>query len=341
MKQRELDLDFIKVIASVMVIMLHIGNVYMRSDYFGGSQVYHYFGMFYSVFFRTCVPLFVMTSGYLYFESKSNNDYKAYYIKTIKRIVIPTILISIFYCAVSAIREYSLYGIVSWNKYVTDILNGNAYSHLWYMYMICGLYLFAPVLRLLRNKIEKYGVLLCGGILCAFGVCLAFLFNLPWPLLFLQYLGYFVLGWGLKNVGISNKKMKTLSLLGSMLIMLAAFLVTVLQEIYSFHPNLQIYKYLSPVTIVASIMLFWGLTGYRINPQRGAWISQLARHNLMIYFVHQLYIDIFYHWILRDNSIYLFPLFSIPVVACVIYFLSFITSVVWSNTMKKIRRYLK
>lgn len=42
MKQRELDLDFIKVVASIMVIMLHIGNVYMRSDYFGDNQIYHF-----------------------------------------------------------------------------------------------------------------------------------------------------------------------------------------------------------------------------------------------------------------------------------------------------------
>lgn len=338
MKQRELDLDFIKVIASVMVIMLHIGNVYMRSDYFGGSQVYHYFGMFYSVFFRTCVPLFVMISGYLYFESKSNDDYKLYYIKTLKRIIFPTILISIFYCAISAIREYSLYGIISWNKYGKDILSGNAYSHLWYMYMICGLYLFAPILRLFRNKLEKYGILLCGGILCAFGVCLAFLFDFPWPLLFLQYLGYFVLGWGLKKNKNTNKKMKIISLIGSMLIMFTAFLVTVFQEIYSFHPSLQIYKYLSPVTIVASIMLFWGLTGCKINSQTGVWISRLAKHNLGIYFIHQLYIDILYHWILRDNAIYLFPLFFIPVVVCIIYLLSFVTSVGWSNIIKPIRR---
>lgn len=167
------------------------------------------------------------------------------------------------------------------------------------MYMICGLYLFAPILRLFRNKIKKYGVLLCGGILCTFGVCLAFIFDLPWSLLFLQYLGYFVLGWGLKNVGASNKKMKIASVIGSILIMLAAF-----------HPDMQVYKYLSPVTIVASIMLFWGLAGCRFNPQTEGWISQLARHNLMIYFVHQLYIDILYHWILQDKTIYLFPLFS-------------------------------
>ena len=44
MKQRYIDLDIIKVLASIMVIMLHLGNVYMRSPYFGdaGLHIYGY-----------------------------------------------------------------------------------------------------------------------------------------------------------------------------------------------------------------------------------------------------------------------------------------------------------
>ena len=333
MKKRELDLDLIKIIASFMVIMLHLGNVYMRSDYFGGSQLYHFFGMFFAVFFRTCVPLFVMISGYLYFESNSNDDYKLYYFKTLKRIVIPTVAMSIFYCFVSILREYAISGRISWEKYINDLLSGNAYSHLWYMYMICGLYLFAPLLRLFKSKIEKCGILLCGSMLCIFGVCLAFVFDLPWPLLFLQYLGYFVLGWGLKRTVVSNNRLKAISIVGSLTIMLFAYLVTVVQEIYSFYPGLQIYKYLSPVTIIASVMLFWGLTGCKIKSKPGRLISKLAKHNMIIYFIHQLYIDILYHWILQEKAVYLFPLFFIPIVACLIYGLSFMTALGWEKIM--------
>lgn len=335
MKQRELDLDFVKVIASIMVIILHIGNVYMRSDYFGGSTVYHFCGMFYAVVCRTCVPLFVMISGYLYFDSRSYVDYKSYYINILKRIILPTIAISVFYSLVSAAREYCLKGIISWEKYGKDILSGNAYSHLWYMYMICGLYLFAPVLRLFKSRIEKCGILLFGGVLCAFGVFLALAFDLPWPLLFLQYLGYFILGWGLKRAAISNSRIKIASLIGSGWIMLVAYIVSVIQEKYSFYPGFQIYMYLSPVTIIASVMLFWGLTGCNFT-----WggISQLARHNMGIYFIHQLYIDVLYHWILRENVVHLHPLYFVPIMAIIIYCLSFVTSVGIPNVLSKLWR---
>ena len=83
---------------------------------------------------------------------------------------------------------------------------------------------FASLLRLFKSKIEKCGILLCGSMLCIFGVCLAFVFDFPWPLLFLQYLGYFVLGWGLKRTVVSNNRLKAISIVGSLTIMLFAIL---------------------------------------------------------------------------------------------------------------------
>ncbi len=329
MRKRYYDLDVIKVVASIMVIMLHIGNVYMRSDYFGGVQLYHYTGMFFSVFCRTAVPLFVMTSGFLYFDNESNANYKKYYIKTVKRIILPTIGISLFYILVQAVRELVIDGTISWMTYLNNAISGNAYSHLWYMYMICGLYIVAPLLYVLKERIEKH-IWIWSVSFMAKGGVLALLFDLPWPLQFLQYIGYFILGWAVKLNSSKFLKYKYIELALSLLIMIGAFVVTVWQEIMDFHTNLQVYKYLSPVTIVASTLLFAYFTSIDVEHNSEVLlnrISKLSSNNMIIYFVHQLYIDILYHWILRENAIVLFPIIAIPVLAVVIYFLSYGTSI--------------
>lgn len=163
MKKRLLDLDIIKVISSIMVIMLHVGNVYMRYNYWDGSLLYHYSGMFFSVTCRVCVPLFIMVSGYLYFEMGVCASLKEHYNKTLKRVIIPTIFISLVYILIRMCRDFFLNGTIVLESYISILLRGKAYSHLWYMYMICGLYIIAPLFNGIKNLTKKNQILIGGG----------------------------------------------------------------------------------------------------------------------------------------------------------------------------------
>ncbi len=253
------------------------------------------------------MPLFVMISGYLFF-SKEEFDIATYYKKNCRRILLPTIVAVVFYSLLTALQE-KLFSIgVDWKRIAFKALSGDAYSHLWYMYMIIGLYAVAPLFMYIKKKVNIRKLIFIGIGFIFIGILSAVLFDLPWPLLFIQYLGYFIFGYCLKE---KNRKCKSniWMPLTSGLLMVFAFGVSVIQKQLHFHENIQVYKYLSPIAIVASVILFFYLTSYewKLKEKSRCFISQLSRANLTIYLVHQFYIDILYHWLLREKAVVLFP----------------------------------
>lgn len=326
-KEREIQLDVIKVMASLMVITLHLGNIYLRSGYFIDKPVYQWIGHFWSITMRLCVPMFVMVSGSLFFRNKEKLKLASYYKNTLKRIVAPTIIASGFYTFVTGIQQYIFSSGIKFDVLLENIYTGNVYSHLWYMYMAIGLYLMAPILHNVYCKVNKGEFCLIGLGLTGIGVISAFLFDLPWPLLFIQYMGYFVMGRVLRELDVRISKNYLLIIGGC--IWVGVYILSVMQRIYHFYENVQLYKYLSPFTILTSWILYYLMTSCefkRMTVSLKKHIVTLSSANLWIYLVHQFFLDIVYHWILRDNSVLLHPALFIPVMSIAIYCVSFFTT---------------
>lgn len=138
--------DFIRVIACFMVIMVHVCEFFYVS---GVNQFSILPGNEFWVSkvdgaLRACVPLFVMVSAYLLLPLKDNPS--VFYKKRMMRVLIPFIIWSVLY----AVLPY-FWGDMSKTD-VSDSLirllsNFNMSSgHLWFIYMLLGLYLFIPIL---------------------------------------------------------------------------------------------------------------------------------------------------------------------------------------------------
>ena len=323
-KEREIQLDVIKVIASLMVIVLHLGNIYLRAKYFGEKPVYQWIGHFCSITMRLCVPLFVMVSGYLFFGKKKKLNLIGYYKNTIARIIVPTIIASIFYTVLTGGQQFVFSDRIRFDVLLENLYTGNVYSHLWYMYMAIGLYLVAPIFHTIYCNIDKQMFFFLGIGLTGIGVVSAFLFDLPWPFLFIQYLGYFVMGKAIRDIDLAIPK-KHLLLIG-VGIWTIVYGFSVWQRIYHFHENIQLYKYLSPFTIVCAWIFYYVISRYdfkQMNVNLRNHIAALSSANLWIYLVHQFYLDVLFHWILRDNSVWLNPIIFIPIISVAVYYISF------------------
>jgi len=108
--------------------------------------------------FRASVPLFVMASSYLLLPLKG--DTVVFYKKRFVRVLIPFVIWSLLY----AILPYT------WNEISLSVMKSNlihllynfnnASGHLWFVYMLIGLYLFMPVLspwlKEVPRKLEKW-----------------------------------------------------------------------------------------------------------------------------------------------------------------------------------------
>lgn len=102
-----------------------------------------------NVISKFAVPCFIMLSGAFILDNERNYDYKYFYKKTFKSVGIPTIIFSIFYL-VYRITKAVLVLIVK-NKDISTIiepivefLKGEPCYHMWYLYMMIGVYCMVP-----------------------------------------------------------------------------------------------------------------------------------------------------------------------------------------------------
>lgn len=162
--ERNIGLDLLRVIACYMVIQIHTGEFYYIGE--AGKVLNtvdaHWVG-WYNSLCRICVPLFVMISGFFLFPV---NDTSTFFKKRFSRVAIPFII----WCMLYAFYQYFM-GKADFHTAFLNILHipvnyGVEIGHLWFVYMLLGLYLFAPILSpwitsASRRGMEFYLVLWC------------------------------------------------------------------------------------------------------------------------------------------------------------------------------------
>jgi surface polysaccharide O-acyltransferase-like enzyme len=141
---RNLGLDLLRVVATYMVVQIHTGEFYYIGA--GGSVLdtpaAHCVGWLNSLF-RSCVPLFVMISGAFLFPVRNEG---AFFRKRFSRVLVPFVV----WCVIYAFYLY-WQGTATLQEALLDILKipvnfGTDVGHLWFVYMLLGIYLIAPVL---------------------------------------------------------------------------------------------------------------------------------------------------------------------------------------------------
>ena len=144
-KKRYFGIDLIRVIACFLVMLTHSGEIYYINDEGGlikdDNNIYP--GVINSLS-RVCVPLFVMISGYLLLPMKT--DYSTFLKKRFTRVSFPFIAFCIFYDIYFYIRGRYTLGEMFWNIPGILLNYGTAVGHLWFMYMIMGVYLYIPII---------------------------------------------------------------------------------------------------------------------------------------------------------------------------------------------------
>ncbi len=211
MEKRIVFLDYMRVIACFMVIMVHSCEFFfIDGPNIGIRSISD--GWWVSVIdsaFRCSVPLFVMISAYLLVPVAGS--VKLFFKKRLIRVVIPFAVWSLLY----ATLPY-LWGDMKGDDVAVALLRlsynfNDASGHMWFVYMIIGLYLFMPIVSPWLEKAGKRGeefFLLLWGLSTFFpyirnfvgdvyGECYWNEFNMLWY--FSGFLGYVVLAHYIRN----------------------------------------------------------------------------------------------------------------------------------------------
>ena len=139
MKKRIVYLDYLRFIASLAVIGIHVAG---KGTYILGNQISSNVKIFslaaaIDSCLRFAVPIFFMLSGALVF-SKAEMNISMFYKQRAKRILIPLVFWGLFY-SFTFNRDWSII------EHFKQVFLGNAFYHLWFLYAVIGLYLVAPV----------------------------------------------------------------------------------------------------------------------------------------------------------------------------------------------------
>ena len=133
--------DRMRNVAMLMVIAIHLAAPISQEnrDY---DTFFWWSGNFWDAISRPAVPLFVMLSGFLLL----GRDYPLpnFLRRRFSRVLLP----SLFWMLVYSFYNFMSHGTPdSLPTLLRGIVNGPVHYHLWYIYMIIGLYLMYPILR--------------------------------------------------------------------------------------------------------------------------------------------------------------------------------------------------
>lgn len=236
-KERDYSLDFLRILGALAVVMIHASSYF--ADSFGRGGAERIWGNIFDVPSRFGVPLFIMLSGSLLLDENKKITMKDIFIKYVLSTVLLIIFWSAFYTSIDwALKVYKHKEPFDFKKFVAEFAYG--YYHMWYLYMLVGLYLITPVLKCLCKK-ENANVVLYYIVLTLIFCCVGSFFSVlkdkvdfcssvnglmkTLKLDFLvTYVGYYLIGWYLVHIGLSKKIRIWLYVLGLAGLMLEVIL---------------------------------------------------------------------------------------------------------------------
>lgn len=295
--KRELELDLLRILSLLAVMVMHARTTgaAMPADPFGKLMIH---AIWASV--TWCVPCFVMISGRFFLDPDRNVTIGSIFRRSLPRIVLAFVFWSAVY---QPFFHYVMHWDTDWHSMFSQFLVG-AY-HMWYLFLIAGLYLIAPLLRPIarEEKLSLYFValFLLMNYLTEYGVYLP---HVSWALkqileyahvhLVLSYSGYFLLGWVLYRTKLPRWAELSLYALG-----LAAWLLSTFGGAFLPVPEgedeffFQLYMRPNVVLESAALYCFFVKRVSRLRFSQGASriISLLSELNFGMYLSHILFLE--------------------------------------------------
>jgi surface polysaccharide O-acyltransferase-like enzyme len=153
--------DKARIFAVIAVIVLHVSAIVVVGiKDFNDPQ--WWFGNIYDSMVRWCVPVFVMISGALLLSETKNESIFIFYKKRILRLLTPILFWSLFFTIWTYIQGFIQKNPPSILFLVQNLLLGKPYYHVWFLYMITGLYLVTPFLRVFVRQATTNDIISLG-----------------------------------------------------------------------------------------------------------------------------------------------------------------------------------
>ncbi len=303
-----IPVDLIRTVAILGVILLHATNDFTVQQ-MNELEIIRWCTVdIYQSVGHIGVNLFLMLSGALLLQpSKANEPLKVYFKKRWARIGLPVIFWGAVFFAWDFLVEHQAF---TSSAIIQGILSG-PYYHFWYIYLLLGLYLLTPILRIViahaRPSLIKYFVIL--WFIGASIIPVANFFTTyrldSNVFVFTGYTGFFILGAYLPTVRMRRSTITLLMSLGIALTAIGTYAIAATvggAKMYFFQ------EYLSPTVILASVMLFLLLNTTQVqrtqkenNPAKSdhpnvrKLLNVISQNTLPIFLFHVIILESFHN----------------------------------------------
>jgi surface polysaccharide O-acyltransferase-like enzyme len=166
-------LDVLRWVATAAVVLLHVvaGVWHTFPEKLDSGQLSVFMAVHWALLF--CVPSFVMITGALFLNPQKRFTPRTLAFKYVRRIVLALCLFGYPMAVVEALAGHG--AIRGWadaaavaGQGLLNFLAGHSWSHMWYLYMLVGLYLCLPVFKFFVAAAPKGFVYLTVGALFVF-----------------------------------------------------------------------------------------------------------------------------------------------------------------------------
>ncbi|WP_374949447.1 acyltransferase [Mucilaginibacter sp.] len=317
----------LRLLAMFAVVVLHTASPLLM-NYNGVRSSDWVAGDVYNSVTRFAVPVFVMITGALLF----NREFEifGFYKKRIGRLIVPFLFWSLVYVGYQWYEEIIYFNGDAWANVLIVIrqLKTGTYYHLWYIYLLIGLYLFIPFLgKFVRNATERellYFLAIWFFTTLISRPYLSYVNTAVELRYFSGYIGYLVLGYYLAYKRFAIPYL----IFPSLLIFTACVVLITCGNYYLQVANHTLstffYEPIGPFVIVLATGAFMAAKHLIINlgTKLSLIIANASKYTLGIYLSHALILDVLE---LNDINYKIFnPWLSIPLVALACFLLSWL-----------------
>jgi len=294
--------DLIRTLAIALVVLLHASNETLQVS--SMPLAYWWTAVVYKSLALSCVPLFVLLSGALLLQpAKLNEPIRVFLKKRLSRIGLAFAFWSAVYLAWSFYITQTPVTLSNIGQGILYDLFSGAYYQFWFIYLIVGLYLITPILRVIiasgNWRVIRYLILLWFvGVAVVPLIQLASGYTLNSTVFVIGgWVGYFVLGSYLQRIKLRSAILYGLLIIGFVWTIFGIWLMN--YPLSGMQQNFFFFDYLTANVIIGSAALFmiliklrpdWPGSNHKI-PSRIA--QAISMNTLPIFLFHVIILESF------------------------------------------------
>ena len=274
--ERKHSIDLLRVISAVAVIIIHTVSSPVANSAVENDSLLSNLEMIHALM-NWSVPVFFMITGYCLLR-KENCSYKYCFSHVVKYICV-LFTVGLFYALLEEVFVSKTANVSVLAKSIMNVVSGNLWDHMWFIYSIIGIYLVMPIIHLFMRQSTQNALILT-VLLFLFDIILPTfgdLINVGITFPFSGYLFYVCLGGVIAQINIKKVASYIVYFLG------------LLSTVWIILGNFKIgYKHLSVCLMAISIFLLVS----KINIKSNNILLCVSKCTWGIYLIHPFFINV-------------------------------------------------